>query len=967
MPPRLALAEEIRHAATTKPGARGVRADVVAVVPAALALRVRARLDVDPGLRALDATHRRARRDQDEAQIVSEPRQGVVEGPGGFDIDLGGQRGADLLLLPLLFQPAHDHFPEPTHGVPALERRRLEAVIRDDVPGLLEDARVLPAREDPPRLLRGEAQRGRHQAQQAVGDVPQGGLRRTPGAGLRAAGIEPVLEDVEIESPQILRAEHLQLLHHEVELVAVVVGGDVVMQLSRERERVAVHLDHLGHGNGVARRIEIRGVREQEAQRVADAAVALDDPLQDLVRDRELAAVVGRRDPQAKHLGAERSRHLLRRNRIALRLRHLAAFAVDREAVGEQRLVGRNAVHHARHEKRRVEPAAVLVGALEVEVGGEGGLVLVRAAKDGEMGRARVEPDVERVLDLVVALGVVAQQLARVEPLPGLDPALLDPLGDRLHQLERVRVQLAAFLVDEERHRHAPLPLARQRPVRTAGDHPVQARLSPGGKEAGGLDASQRGRAQGLGRLDAAVSRGRVHAGEPLHGRAQDHRGLVPPAVHVAVHVGRLVEERPAPLELRHDLEVGVPDHHAAEQRQRFHEPAVALHGREDLLVLHAVAPAGLEVLDAVGRRRMHDPGAGIERDVVAEIDGRQAVVERVAERDAFERRSLAGGERGAAQLVAREAALLQVRGQDQQAALGVHEVIDEIGVRVERLVARNGPRRRGPDHGKAGLVRQLRQAERLGQPVGLREGEADVDRQVLAVLVFDLGLGERRAAVEAPVDRLQAAVDVALGEQRAERADLVGFVAVGHGQVGVVPVAEHAQALEVDLLALDLLGRVGAAQPLRLLGREVLAVHFLDLHLDRHAVAVPPRNVRRIEAGQHARLHDDVLEDLVHRMADMDVSVGVRRPVVEHEARPALGDLAQALVEAALLPLAHPDGLALGEVAAHRKRCIGEVQRLLVVSHAWQKTPLLAPHRGRSRPAARPDPGTSLRRAAAR
>jgi hypothetical protein len=37
--------------------------------------------------------------------------------------------------------------------------------------------------------------------------------------------------------------------------------------------------------------------------------------------------------------------------------------------------------------------------------------------------------------------------------------------------------------------------------------------------------------------------------------------------------------------------------------------------------------------------------------------------------------------------------------------------------------------------------------------------------------------------------------------------------------------------------------------------------------------------------------LDDDVLEDLVDRVADVDVAVGVGRAVVQHEARPALGE----------------------------------------------------------------------------
>jgi hypothetical protein len=54
---------------------------------------------------------------------------------------------------------------------------------------------------------------------------------------------------------------------------------------------------------------------------------------------------------------------------VALALAHLDARAVDREAVREQALVRRVAFHRAGDQQRRVEPAAVLVVAFEVQVG----------------------------------------------------------------------------------------------------------------------------------------------------------------------------------------------------------------------------------------------------------------------------------------------------------------------------------------------------------------------------------------------------------------------------------------------------------------------------------------------------------------------------------------------------------------------------------------------------------------------
>jgi len=492
-------------------------------------------------------------------------------------------------------------------------------------------------------------------------------------------------------------------------------------------------------------------------------------------------------------------------------------------------------------------------------------------------------------------------------------------------------MQLARFLVQEEGDRHAPVALARDAPVRAVGDHGVQARLAPVGEKFRRFDGSQRRLAQG-----ASLDRLAIHADEPLRRGAVDDRRLVAPAMHVAV--GDLVRGEQAAdfAQLLDDGGVGIPDVEAAEEGQALGKAAVALHRREDLLVAHAVALAGLEVLQAVGRRAMHHARAGIQRDVVAEIHRRFALVEGMAELHQRQRRALAGAEHLALDAVAGQRLAAQFRRQHQQAARRLHQLVGELRVQVERLVAGNRPRRRRPDHRIAGAVGQRVEAEgmRHAPALGIGERKGDVDGRRLLVLVFDLGLGQRRAAIEAPVHRLQALEEEAALVDLAESADLVGLVAEGHRQVGVVPLAQHAEADEILLLALDLLGGKGAAQRARLVGRQVLAVQLLDLVLDRQAVAVPARHIGRVEAGQRLRAHDDVLEDLVDGMADVDVAVGVRRAVVEYKPRPPGRGLADLLVELAALPVGDPLRLAPGEIALHREGRVGKVQGFSVVGH---------------------------------
>jgi hypothetical protein len=270
-------------------------------------------------------------------------------------------------------------------------------------------------------------------------------LRRAARARIRRRRVQAVLEDVEVEAAEVFGAEGLQRLDDAVELVAFVIGDAAFLQLAGQRQRVAVDFQPLVDRQHVLAGVEIGGIGEQEAQRVADAAVAFDDALEDFVGNRQLAGVVGRRRPQAQDFGAHLVRHLLRRDDVALRLRHLVALAVDDEAVRQQRLVRGAAVDGAAGEQRRLEPAAMLVGTFEIHVGRIGEIAGVRAAQHVTVRGAGVEPDVERVLHLDVAPGFVPEQFGGIQPEPGFDALLLDPQRDLFDQFGGARVRQRRF------------------------------------------------------------------------------------------------------------------------------------------------------------------------------------------------------------------------------------------------------------------------------------------------------------------------------------------------------------------------------------------------------------------------------------------------------------------------------------------------------------------------------------------
>src|SRR6185369_1493731 len=94
--------------------------------------------------------------------------------------------------------------------------------------------------------------------------------------------------------------------------------------------------------------------------------------------------------------------------------------------------------------------------------------------------------------------------------------------------------------------------------------------------------------------------------------------------------------------------------------------------------------------------------------------------------------------------------------------------------------------------------------------------------------------------------------------------------------EVGLLPVAQDAERLELAALDVDVLpGEVEAElADLRLGHRARLRAELLDdLVLDRETVTVPAGDVGRRVALHGPELHDHVLQDLVLAGADVDVA----------------------------------------------------------------------------------------------
>ena len=186
-----------------------------------------------------------------------------------------------------------------------------------------------------------------------------------------------------------------------------------------------------------------------------------------------------------------------------------------------------------------------------------------------------------------------------------------------------------------------------------------------------------------------------------------------------------------------------------------------------------------------------------------------------------------------------------------------------------------------------------------------------------------------------APVHRLHPLVDKALFGHLAKHLHLLGFKMGLQREVGIVPLSQHAQALELlPLLVHKIEGVLLALLP-KLGGGERIPLHlfvFQDGGFDGQAVGVPAGDIGGAVARHVFLFDDDILEDLVQRGTDVDVSVGVGRPVVEdEEGFPVVaGD--HLVVEVLVIHRLEHLWLAPGEPRPHGEIGLGQVDGLIIV-----------------------------------
>ena len=195
-----------------------------------------------------------------------------------------------------------------------------------------------------------------------------------------------------------------------------------------------------------------------------------------------------------------------------------------------------------------------------------------------------------------------------------------------------------------------------------------------------------------------------IHADKPLCSSTVDDGCFMAPAMRIAVADAMRSHQTVGIFQRFQNNRNSFPNMLAAKQSKLRGIRAVTLNRVQDIVVLHSVCHARVEVIHTISRCAVDDTGAVICCGVVGQIHRRSAcktsvdMGKWVMEFDQIELLAKRCGDNFAAELPAFQTFLDQTLSTHIQAAFGVDQSVGQLRVEVEGLVGGDGPCGGGPD-----------------------------------------------------------------------------------------------------------------------------------------------------------------------------------------------------------------------------------------------------------------------------
>ena len=390
-----------------------------------------------------------------------------------------------------------------------------------------------------------------------------------------------------------------------------------------------------------------------------------------------------------------------------------------------------------------LEPTPVLVGAFEIEIGRR--LQGIPLPQDAGVGDPRVKPDVQGIGHLVIHLGILTQQTLWLQLKPGIDTPGRNQLCHSFNEFTGPGMQFAGLAVHKQGDRYAPGALPGNTPVRTLSQHGVDARPAPFRHPVNPVHRL-------LGTRQQTVL---GHADEPLGRGTENDRGLVTPAMGVAVLIGQVGQQSAQGFQLRYDFIIGFKNVLARQHRGVGPIDTVGTHRVVDI---DAILTSNLEIFQTVGWRSVDAAGARIGGDMAAQHQWHFQITKGWAHREMLQMATPGHcqGDR-LFNAITIGTGSQQLTGHNHGPFAYLQQDIVKIRADTHTAVGCQCPGRGGPD---SDINRQVSlPVKGCPESGAVNRGKRHIHRRGDLVLVFNLCLGEGGTTVQTPVHRLEAFV----------------------------------------------------------------------------------------------------------------------------------------------------------------------------------------------------------------
>ena len=174
-------------------------------------------------------------------------------------------------------------------------------------------------------------------------------------------------------------------------------------------------------------------------------------------------------------------------------------------------------------------------------------------------------------------------------------------------------------------------------------------------------------------------------------------------------------------------------------------------------------------------------------------------------------------------------------------------------------------------------------------------------------VFIFHFRFRKSGAIEDAPINRFQSFVDVTFFEESDERIGGGSFIRIAHRQIRIIPLAQHAEALEIAAMSIHISSSKFAAHAAEFLRRYASlfpAQLFFHLGFNRQSVAIPSRHIRRSKTSHGFRFDHEIFQNFIQCLAQMNIPGGIRWPVMQHIERRGRSGIQDPIIKIQAIPL---------------------------------------------------------------